>query len=1203
MFANDLQKQVFAGLLEKVGAGAAAFYLDGCSLRRLDRQFIATRMLVAHTLRETRASVEARISLLPPQQAAIVQAAFKELKKWQKALHERAHRRALEKPQPIDTDFHDEAANFDEALQAVLQLLPPAPTDAATELLAYVEREDGCAEETAPSEEDVTVLRKFVEHVAPGPMAYYHDALRLLDDRSKILVTRSHLIAHMLREADSGLRAVLAPNGFKPDESKAENNHLQQVRAILMAYGVPSDDPVSAAWEAITVQDSNLASRAHHGGLESPRLLDDEARALYRSIIDVFDALLTRFEREFGKYLLRIDELLKGTEADAKTFLNNLPQTDPIYDYFFRRLDNPAWIEALSESNVLRETPEPRKTGDFIEFPAWPQGDYLRRMLETHPSLAPTIWPFLERAAASHNPNVHAEIAKAAILLPPDLRNAVGLLEAKWLGGTDAFAWFLHAEALAALAAKLADDGATDTAIDLVRVLLRFDIIAGDDGEADIRLRTDRLALETILQTVIPPLAPKCGIPVLAVVGDMLAKWRGVGHPDRVPPFDYSYIWRPAIEEHEQNRKGDLEDAMIDALRDGGSVLAEDDPARLREAVHHFLARAWNVERRIAVHLAANGTDARLASEVLARPEIFNSDDCWHETQRLIAAHWASFSDAERSAVAAVILEVRDADGEPDHDRQKRLANRLPQPIPAELRSEAAVAATPSPDILMQITAGCIQSLAPKSTDELALMEIDDILVFLREWRPRPIDYATMTHDSAGVLAENLRSLIRVRPAEYAAAAEKFRGMAPRYVKAIVDGLADAVQQDACFKWGAVPDLLRWIIAQPRRENDHRASSDYDEAANWVFVRLALLELLENTIRKRVRTLETGLIADILQELARDPHPSPEDDRDYAGDMVERWFSNAMSTVRARAMHVLALFGVVTSSTEVTDLVTKVIGQHIDDDQSSSVRFAIGHIFIHLLRLDPRWAAGRVARLFDGPANRATPSWAGYLCNGITPESAELLRPQYERAVTSLEPTADRSRINDWLVNHLVLLYASGHIAMDADVLKRLFLNASAKVRHHFLWIAGDHLPEHRSDDLILDRFMQLWQWRMESGAPAEELRAFENWVRANALPHDWVLDQLAALGELRVRFFGYMMLMNDDLPLLWPSDSRRVMIAARAITDAETDRIHINAARQGLRRLIELSYGTDDATLRNEARLLANIVSARGLTDFKEFV
>jgi hypothetical protein len=1203
MFANDLQKEVFAGLLEKVGVGAAAFYLDGCSLLRLDRQLMAARMLVAHALRETRASVEARILLMPPKEAAAVRTTFKVVKRWQRALHERAHRRALEKPEPIDTDFRDEVARFDEALKVFLELLPPVPTDATAEFLAYVETADSYAEEVAPSEEDVTVLRKFVEHVAPGPMAYYHDVLRLLDQRSKILLTRSHLIAHLLREADSGLRAVLVPDGFKADENKPENNHLQQVRAILEAYGVPSDDPVSAAWEAITTQDSNLAARAHHGGLEEPRKLDDEARALYHSIIDVFDTLLTRFEREFGKYLLRLDELLRRTEADAKDFLNNLPQTAPIYDYFFKRLDNPAWIEALSDSNVLRETPEPRKSGEFIEFPAWPQGDYLRRMLEAHPSLAPTIWPLLERAAASRNPNVHTEIAKAATFLPYDLRNAAALIEAKWLDGNGAFAWFLHAEALATLALKLAEDGATDTAIELVRVLVRFDVIADEDGDSEIRLRTDRLALETILQDVIPDLARMCGIPVLTVVGDMLATWRTVSDQHRQPPIDYSYIWRPAIEDHEQNRKGDLQDAMIDALRDGGASFAGTDGSRLREVVHYFLGRSWNVERRVAVHLAANGNDAGLAAEVLARPDVFDSNDCWHETQRLIATHWTKFSDAERSAVAAVILNVRDSAGEPHHDRQKRLVNRLPEPVPAELRSEAGMAATPSPDILMPFSGGFIEPKAPKSTDELALMEVDDILTFLREWQPRPIDFATMTQDSQGALAENLRSLVAMRPAEYAAAAEKFRGMHPIYVRAIVGGIAEAIQREARFEWGTVPNLLQWIIAQPRRVNDHRASPDYDDGANWVFVRLALLDFLENTIRRRLQTLEVAFMADLLQELARDPHPSPEDDRDYAGDMMERWFSNGMGTVRARAMNVLTLFGLVARSPEATELVTTVIGQHIEDDQSPSVRFSIGNVFVYLLRLDSKWAADRVAGLFDGPADRATPAWAGYLYNAITPEAAELLRPQYERAVASLEPTADRSRLSDWLVTHLVLLYAHGQIAMDADVLKLFFVNASANVRHHFLSIAGDHLSQYRSDEVILDRFMQLWQWRVESGAPHEELSAFEDWVSVNALPTEWLLDQLAALGERRVRFFSYMTLMNDDLPRLWPNDPRRAMIAARAITDAETDRVHINAARQGLHRLIELSYATDDATLRNEGRLLANIVSARGLTDFKEFV
>ncbi len=1213
MFENAVQREVFDALLAKIGATAAALYLDSCTLRQLGARLDSTRMLVAHALREVRASIEYRLgSESPP-----VTEKPGDLDVLRRLLNKLAHRRWLEIPEPIDEKFRTAAAKVDETLASLLNDLNVAEApDAGLHFLAHMKRAGEAFAEASLRDHDVHVLQKFVDHIAPGPKAYYHDALRLLDDRFSFVVTRSYLIAHALREAESGLRDVLLPHEFHPDEmqEKAENTHLQEVHAILAAYGIPRFDAVAQAWESITTvaADSNLAVRAHVSEfhLELPRGLDHEAQGLFRSVIDVFAALLARFEHEFGKYLHLMDEILSSAIVQKKKFLSELPQTDAIYDYFFRRLDNPDWIAALADSNVLRHTPEPFRRGDRTEFPAWPQGDYLRRMLDRDRVLAPAISAILKLAAASANPRVHEEIARVASLLPPDLRREAAKCETTWIE-KHSFTWFLHAEAASALARKLAESGQADAATDLLRVLVRFDVVS-DDGGDEIMLCTDRLALEQIMKDDVPQLAAMCGTSILEIVGDALETLQRAKHPGLVSPIDYSYVWRTTIEAQEQNVRGDLRDELVDALRDGGTALVESDRSRLREVASCLLRRSWNIERRVALHIVACGDDSELAGELASRIDLLDSDDCWHEMSRILTAHWREIPEGARSAVTEFILNLAASatfDSGATRWRQFRHISRLPTPVPADLqlvarRLAAEFGTISDPDLLMKAPrAGFVAPHTPLSRDELARMEIGEIIAFLQRWQPRPTDYQTMTTDSPGALAEHLRAIVAMRPDEYADVARKFRDLPPVYVLAVVGGLADAAQHGAKFRWNELTDLLSWVIGQTRQVNDHRAVSDENTSRSWLFVRLAILDLLENAMRSRSLPTEGAeQIGDFLQELSRDPNPSAEDERDHPND-IERWFANAFGTVRGRLIRVLLVFAEWANSETARHTVIRTIDELLYQESSPGVYFMIGNVFVHLLRLDSEWSRSHVGRLFDGSAELATAAWAGYLQDGITTESVALLRSKYELAVAALDPRAEPSPVDKWLGQVLVLVYSHGDVGPEQDsLIQRFFERAPDALRYHSLWSAAAHIRANPSTDhSIIARLMALWEWRVEQCGSVSELRAFDSWFQSGVFPIEWALDQLARAGERGVRFSGFMMLVNDDLANLWPNNAARLMVATRAITEAETDYMQLNAARQGLRRLVTQGSASDDLAIRGEARRIANIVAARGMTDFKD--
>jgi hypothetical protein len=1206
---NDLQERVLRALLTKIGAGPAAFYLDSCTLRELHDQFMTAPLLVAHALREARSGIEERLDA-DPSTGDVVGANLSALRR---KLHELAHRRRLDAPQPYDELFRGKSNDVDAAFATLLDSYAPTTNVEKESVTAFVTRPASIG--TPIGDADMALLHKFLDHVAPGPTASLHDALLLQDSRFSILLAQANFIAHALRETESALRDVMLPYDFQVDETR-EDRHLQEVIAILTAYGIAADDPAARSWIATASPSAErgLAARAHHTGFGMPRVVDEDLSSEFRSLTGVFAALLDHFEYMFGRYIHRLDEILASKNPLKKAFLGELPQTEAIYEYFFRRLENPAWVPALRDTDVFRRTPEPRRRGTTTVLPSWPQGDYLRRILASNPKLAPEIWTVIQSASASENPRVHEEIAKIALLLPQPTRNDASRREAEWLD-KQGFIPFLLAEAVGALAERLGSDGEIDEATKLLRILLgtRVEEI---EGREQLIFRSDRFVVERILEEAFKALALPCGPAILEVASDTLESLRRFEHPSLVPPVDYSYVWRPAIEEHSANLGGDLRGNLIDAMRDAAQSIIAADESRADEIVQFFLGRPWHIDHRIGIHIAAASDQTALAANIVGRPEFLDCDDYFHEVTRLLHTYWARFDDETRSAIAEFILTITESDADARAVRQWRQISRLPQPLPEQLRPLATVlrqrfGELPDPDLLSRTKAGFVQTRTPKTRGELKAMEVPDIVAFLRGWEPKPINFVEMIADSPSALAEDVRSIVAARPEDFAPAAPTFAGLRPVYIRGLLDGFADAAKTAAAAKldWKSILQFVRWVLVQPRSMNDHRSGNPEAVEGTWLFARRAIIDLISNAIRSDA--MPRALIPDVLgalAELGTDPDPSESEDSDSGGG-AERWWANSHGSVRPRAVRTLVLLGhrfgrdaANSDSVAIRRRVLDLLERRLDtrEEPSPSVRFAIGNSFLPLLGVDDRWTREHVAAIFTRDELREA-AWAGYLDDGLSPVTQELLMERYRDSIRQLRGTGEPSHVEKLLAQHIALIHGYAPDSPDRrGFVESFFAKASEKLRYHALWTIADHVRSQAPAQLPLDRFMSLWTWRVEGGASAEELTAFDEWALAGRFPERWVLEQLTVLGEKRVTFLRYTLLI-ELLERLQAEHSVKVAVATRALSEAETEFVQLHAARHGLRRIAEAAMSSTSATSAAEARRLANILTARGLSDFKD--
>src|SRR5271166_4081088 len=86
------------------------------------------------------------------------------------------------------------------------------------------------------------------------------------------------------------------------------------------------------------------------------------------------------------------------------------------YEYFFGKLTSPDWIAPLQRKGRFSHPPETVVGDNYIQFPPWPEGDYLVRMAPLAPQ---AVFDAIEAVAyASDNELVHQVLLQIAAELP-----------------------------------------------------------------------------------------------------------------------------------------------------------------------------------------------------------------------------------------------------------------------------------------------------------------------------------------------------------------------------------------------------------------------------------------------------------------------------------------------------------------------------------------------------------------------------------------------------------------------------------------------------------------------------------------------------------------------------------------------------------------------------------------------------------------
>lgn len=934
------------------------------------------------------------------------------------------------------------------------------------------------------------------------------------------------------------------------------------------------------------------------------------------------------------------------------------------YRYFFDHLENPEWLEPLRQKGFLRHPPQPirnEKEGT-IRFPPWPEARYLARMAAYKPELVTDI---IHEMDDTVNVVVLSDLVDALLAMPAEVGAELAEKTVRWAESP----YWLLPEKMGQLLAHWAKGGRIDEALRVARVLL--DILPGEGHTVpgpdhtyrlppEPRARFDAWDYEEVLKDHYPDLVREAGLPALELLCELLEKaiWLSRRGGDDEGSKDYSYIWRPAVEDHPQNHGHTVKDALISGVRDAAELVIRSGRA-IKEVVNALEEKHWKIFYRIALHLlrAFPEEAEEFAATKLTNRALFEDVVLRHEYVLLLRDRFRRLAPGDQ----AKILKWIENGPELDQWKQRRenatgrqpseeeitrceiwqrdwLARIGPENLPEEWREQYAglvkkYGKPEHPEFSVYTESGWVGPTSPKTADELKAMSVSEIVEFLRTWNPPKSMKSIFDEPSPEGLGRVLSSVVAEDSGRFADEAPSFQELDPTYVRHVLFGLSDALGQGRAFGWEPVLGLCQWVVSQ-QRDIPGQQVRETDADSDWGWTRKAIADLLSAGFEDRQNGIPIDLrqrVWAILKPLTDDPDPTPEDEQRYGGSNMDP-ANLSINTTRGEAMHTVIRYALwvrrhLESEPYTEDRRAKWFGEmlevremledHLDlaREPSLAIRAVYGQWFPWLVLLDTDWARAHAARIF--PQDRENEpfleaAWNTYITLCWPYDNVlQILRPFYRFAVDRI----GIRRVDTWddpdqkLAEHLIVFYWRGKLTLNDSLFVRFWEKAPDAMKAYAIEFVGRSLARTEGEipEEILDRLKQLWEKRLAITKTAQhhsvfekELAAFGWWFVSKKFDTGWTIAQLSKSLRLARKVKPAHMVL-EHLASTVHTHPQESIECLRMIAEDDRKGRHIYASRDNLREI--LSAALRHPTAADEARQVINYLGSRGFLEFRDLL
>ncbi len=611
--------------------------------------------------------------------------------------------------------------------------------------------------------------------------------------------------------------------------------------------------------------------------------------------------------------------LSSGAVTAIADKLPSLLREPVIEAQFFSRLDNPEPLGTLRAGGWFKRGRRRLMNGLV------PQLTYLARVASSRPTEVSRTLRGMRMISA------HEKRACLAVLSALPAAQGVAFVGRvlRWISeGSDLELWQRE---LADYVEALAQAGFTNEATALVRRAIGFQPCA----QAGERTRS-RLAgpwYESFLDSVVPSLVGADGIRTLDLLGATLETGlraeAGNRSADRQRGDDLSWLWRPAIEDHTQNEPGDQKGVLVSHIRDvclelGGWILTK------KEILRSLEARQFLVFRRVGLNaLRVWRSPAEAVRERLTDRTLFDDSRVLHEYYHLLHDCFGLLTPDDQGVILCWVDEGPDKDEyvawfeerEGSHPSEEHVSDYcdfwrikklmaisefLPEKWKQRFDALVARLGLPEHPDFPVYHGTWVGPTSPLTLEGIRAMEPVVLIAQLRDWAP-PQEWDAPTPEG---LSRLVTAGVADDPVRYVPVLGSVTGIEATYVRGFFEGFRQAVGTDKSFDWGPVLELATRVVYSPW-PTPHPSGAVHDRDSDWGSTRKTIAGVIEAGLGSGVAEIPISFrktVWKILESLADDPDPTPEDENRYGEGGFDA-VTMSINTVRGRAMHAIVQYG------------------------------------------------------------------------------------------------------------------------------------------------------------------------------------------------------------------------------------------------------------------------------------------------------
>jgi hypothetical protein len=657
----------------------------------------------------------------------------------------------------------------------------------------------------------------------------------------------------------------------------------------------------------------------------------------------------------------------------------------------------------------------------------------------------------------------------------------------------------------------------------------------------------DSYHLSEVLKPSARKLGERCGAAAVDMLARRLTDYIGSAEDDK-----YSYIWRSAIEDHEQDaHKEDARAVLVDAVRDAAlGATSTSSPAAL-SIVKSLLKSPYPTLTRVGIYVCGEhyGTVGAAFWES-ATGSWFLEVPYWHELYWFINKAFSRFSVAQRAQFLGFVEQLKGDWSDESRQVEWDETHRRDLLHPALGLGDSEVdekyqklverwgPVRDHPDFHTYSTGGWVGDRSPVASDALLCMSDEELVALLKGFVPDDRSWDGATYRG---LASSISAAVRASEDGFAGRIGLFVDLARPFQHGLLRGLKERWSDDKReINWPASLSLVQAIVSAPAFRADLSAdqAEGGEPSVHWVVRDIA--DLLKGATGTE-RHLPSELHKSCLQvlRLVLDATPT------VAGESSDA-VSHAINTPRGRALESFIHLALAMRRKEVSA-----------NQSSGETWLAVGPMF------DTELATSESGRNADFAA------MAGMYCANFHYLSAEWTETNFHRLFSSTSEAAWRCaaqgfayqrQLYDWLFKCLVkgghlrrmvyseglpdqvaeralqvlgLAYLEGMENLDGSgLLSELVSELKVKELSQlcwFFWTLRGKAESFTRTSKILGFWMKVAQQVRASRADLPELQSALSQLAV--FIHDLTPDAVGALVDsaphAQVRHHGYMLVQN----------------------------------------------------------------------------